>query len=197
MTDTTTTYPARSRGKHPGGRRRKSPEGSERTQNEELEPYRAELMQQAKERIYAKSALTLDRPTVESIVAMVNEGNYPTVAAKSLGVLAPTFQGWLRAGKRMLETAETTVHDPDGLQAELYMRVEEAEATFEVDIVKTMKGRIDENKNWTGHMTLLERRFPDRWARRDVGPEDGQTYEQRVRAMLENLPGDRGQRKTA
>jgi len=168
-----------------GGRPRKTPAGNEKTQSRELEPWREELMARARERLYARSTLALDDPTLNSIVQLTRDGNYPAVAAKSLGIPEATYKAWMQRGEEMVRTCEPSVADPDALQAELYLLVEEAEAGFETDIVADMKARIDGNKNWTGHMTILERRFPHRWGRRDVSAQNDEGIETRIRAYLQ------------
>jgi transposase len=167
-----------------GGRPRKTPAGNKDTEKRELVPFRAEVMERARARLYERSALALDEPTLNSIVQLVVDGNYPTVAAKSLGVSEHTYQGWMTRGEEMIRTGEPSESDPDALQAELFLRVEEAEARFETATVSEMRDRIEGNKMWAGHMTVLERRFPSRWGRRDVSAANDDGFEAKMRAFL-------------
>lgn len=169
---------------------------SKRWQDELDAPARAAIIEEVRERIRARMHLTLTPEIAASIVQLIRDGNYPTIAAKSLGVSEATFKNWLSHGERDFERGEPSQADPEGLQLELFLEVEMAEAVFETGMVKTIKERIDANKNWTGHMTYLERRFPDRWGKRYDAAPPVENWETQLRAYTLGVDSERA-RSTA
>lgn len=161
---------------------------------------RAQLEMEARERILANARIDLSPDLIDEICVDLPTGNYPRVLAESLGVPGTTFDAWMRAGRTAWETREspettfTTPADPLGLRVELYLRVSQSEAEWEVELVRQMDTRITEGKSWTGEMTMLQRRKPDRWDVRGRGEGGAEkTWEDRVR----ELEADRVRTQTA
>jgi hypothetical protein len=169
---------------------------SYRWQHELDAPARAAIIEETKLRLRERMTLTLTPEIAASIVQLIREGNYPVIAARSLGVNERTFKNWLSSGERDVERGEPSQTDPEGLMLELYLEVEMAEAVFETGMVKTIKERIDANKNWTGHMTYLERRFPDRWGKRYDAAPPVENWETQLRAYTLGVDSERA-RSTA
>jgi hypothetical protein len=133
---------------------------------------RAQLDAEARERCLRLARVELTPELVDQIVECIPTGNYPGVIAQSLGITPSTFRTWMDAGRARWETRDapetmlTSPADPLGLRVELYIRVSRAEAEWEADLVEDMVGRIDDNRQWAGHMTMLQRRKPERWEAR-------------------------------
>jgi hypothetical protein len=164
---------------------------SYRRQHELDAPARAIIVEETRERLRQRKNFTLTPEIAASIIQLVRDGNYPVVAARSLGVNEKTFQAWLSHGERDFERGEPSNVDPEGLQLELYLEVETAEAQFETGMVSTIRERIDANKNWTGHMTYLERRFPDRWGKRYDAAPPVENWESQLRAYTLGVDSER------
>jgi hypothetical protein len=97
----------------------------------------------------------------ERIVAAVRAGNFYGPAAESAGISEATFYRWMKNGR---EAAS-------GIQRDFYLAVRKAEADLEVEIVARLrKAAIEE---WRAGLTLLERRHPDRWGRRQAHEHTG------------------------
>lgn len=110
---------------------------------------------------------------VTQLADAAREGHVPHVAARKVGVHKTVFSGWMEAGEQAhLEDAAQRVSDDPVLylRRQLYERVTEAEAECEMTWVTELKKKADIGKTtWQGYMTLLERRFGDRWRKRDPG----------------------------
>ena len=131
----------------------------------------------------------LTRELLESVVALVEEGNWPTVAARSLGVKRTTFETWINRGDhydRVVENGGEDVPKTDhqALCHELYVRVSEAEARNEVDLLHGLRAAVEANKYYQGYAHLLARRYPERWEKRDVVSGQGKTFEDQVREYM-------------
>lgn len=87
------------------------------------------------------------KATIDKILALVRDGNYYCVAAKAAGISYETLRRWIR----------TDVE----LQQAIKIAESEAEATNVAEIRKAGK------RNWTARAWLLERRWPQRWAKRE------------------------------
>lgn len=159
-----------------GGRRRAAIESAE------------EMMErQARDAILAYAKIRLTQELIDEICERISTGNYPSVIAESLGVTSSTFLEWMRYGRTAWETRDaaetrfTSRHDPEALRVQLYLRVSQSEAAWEVDLVDEMDEKVRRGSVWQGHMTILQRRKPERWDAR--GRQEGsteKTWEERV-----------------
>lgn len=109
----------------------------------------------------------LTRKRKDSIVRMIAAGSYPEVAARASGVGASTFYAWMKRGAEA-ETREDgqPLDFDDEPFVEFREAVKEAEAKAEVLAV----GRIQAaaaSGTWTASAWYLERKYPDRWGRKD------------------------------
>lgn len=89
------------------------------------------------------------------IVEAVREGNAIEVAAQAAGISHQTFYNWLERG----EKAES------GIYFEFFEAIKKAESEAEQYHVANIKKAS--KKQWQAAAWWLERKFPDRWGRRD------------------------------
>ena len=90
----------------------------------------------------------------ERIVSGIRSGNYAVQAAAAAGVHRSTYYRWLERGKEA----------SSGKYRDFFEAVERANGEAEVSMVAIIrKAAIDK---WLAAAWLLERRFPQRWARR-------------------------------
>jgi hypothetical protein len=139
-----------------------------------------------KSRMHASDRFPLDDEVIEQICQLVEAGNYITVACAAIGVHRSTFSAWRRKGERVSHHLESTEQEidpgeypehilpadvtPEDWQCyRLFWALETSEAKAEATAVLMVRKQMPEQ--WTAAMTLLERRFPDRWRKR-------QTFEQ-------------------
>lgn len=93
--------------------------------------------------------------TVQQLLEAVNDGNYLETAAELAGLSKVTVYNWLKRG----EAGET----PYNLLANALKR---AAARAEASEVAKVRKAGDDPRFWAASMTYLERRHPERWARR-------------------------------
>lgn len=128
-----------------------------------------------------KSKLT--KELIEEAAKYIRAGNYACVVANYLGIGESTWYRWLQEG----EVAKS------GLKREFWESIKKAEAVPEIRNVNIVQKAAEEN--WQAAMTYLQRRFPERWGRRDyqVNGEiqhtgkDGSPIEVENKINLDNL----------
>jgi transposase len=91
----------------------------------------------------------------EKIVSAIRAGNYARVAAEYAGVGERTFYRWLQRGQEAQR----------GIYRQFWQAVKKAEREAEVRAVAIIQKHMEDN--WQAAMTYLERKYPDRWGRRD------------------------------
>ncbi len=97
----------------------------------------------------------LNPQTQDRIVQAIRSGNYANVAARYAGIDEKTYYNWLQRGER----------EGSGIYFQFLQSVKKAESDAEVQAVAEI--RLAARENWQAGMTWLERRFPDRWGRRE------------------------------
>ena len=91
----------------------------------------------------------------EKVVSAIRAGNYANVAAEYAGIGERTFYRWLQRGQAAKR----------GIYRQFWQAVKKAEREAEVRAVAIIQKHMEDN--WQAAMTYLERKFPDRWGRRD------------------------------
>ena len=114
--------------------------------------------------------------TAAAIVAAVESGDYPEVAAECEGVPARTFYKWMARGETEGDAAE------DEPYRQFRQEVTRARAKAESTMVSIV--RVDAAKNAESARWYLERSAADRWGRRDK-----LTIETAVNAELDAMLG--------
>jgi transposase len=99
------------------------------------------------------SKLTDER--TEKICRAVKAGNYPGIAARSAGISEATFYRWMEEGR----AADSGPHH------DFYEAVKRAEAEGEALAVAWISKAMP--VEWRAAMAVLERRFGERWGRRE------------------------------
>jgi alpha-galactosidase/6-phospho-beta-glucosidase family protein len=90
----------------------------------------------------------------------MESGHYREVACKLAGIDRKTLLNWLKRGAR----------EQSGLYRELFEAVERAEAKAEEFHLKNINDAS--KKNWYASAWYLERKHPERWAKREPVPPD-------------------------
>lgn len=99
--------------------------------------------------------LTADR--VAALCGLLADGVPVEAACGAVNLAKGTFYNWLKAGEE----------DPESVYGEFATLVRRAQDTAEVWHVQNVKLAAQEAKNWTASAWWLERRFPERWGKRE------------------------------
>jgi hypothetical protein len=98
-------------------------------------------------------------PEIQNIIIeCLEQGNYLETAAAMAGVHKSTVFGWLRKGR-----------DPDNIEPSykaFVVSVDKAQARVEVNLLARLD-RAAQLGAWQADTWRLERKFPDRWGRRE------------------------------
>ena len=96
--------------------------------------------------------------TVQELLQAVQNGNYLETSANLAGISENAVRNWIKRG----EAGET----PYNLFMRAYKR---ASAYAEAEDLGKVRRAGDDPRFWAANMTALERRHPERWARRQEG----------------------------
>ena len=100
-------------------------------------------------------------PELQDIICKyISDGNYLYTACAAVGITKTTYLHWL-------ERAEREDNNGGGIYNDFVIAVKSAEAEAEQKLVSVVREKAINGKEWLPAMTLLERRHPDRWGRKD------------------------------
>ena len=91
----------------------------------------------------------------KKIVNLIKAGNYNDIAAQAVGITEQTFYGWMKRG----EAGESPYF-------EFFQAVKEASAFSEAHYLELIRKAAKET-SWQASAWFLERKFNERWGRRD------------------------------
>ena len=100
-----------------------------------------------------KTKLTLELQT--QIIKAIQAGNYDYVACEYVGIHKSTFYRWMARGEKGRK----------GIYKEFSDSIKKANASSEIWAVAFVRSAMA--NDWRAAMTYLERKFPDRWARKE------------------------------
>ncbi len=118
--------------------------------------------------------IKLTNEVEEKIIMAIRAGNYAHVAAQSGGIDPATYYRWKKRG----DPAGT--NPADSRYRTFRARIEQAEAQAEVLHVASIAKAGE--RDWHARKFLLERRHPERWARRAPAEEEGSVLERSLAA---------------
>ena len=96
--------------------------------------------------------------TVQTLLEAVNDGNYIETACDLAGITKQTLYNW----QKRAEADETPYR-------QLFDALKRASARAEGAEVAKVRAAGNDPRFWAASMTYLERRHPERWARRQEG----------------------------
>lgn len=106
----------------------------------------------------------LNADVSEQIAASIRAGATIEVAAEAAGITAATFHDWMKRG--------TLPGKPNAPHRAFRELVDQARAEGEVALVGRI-ARASQNGSWAAAAWLLERRYPERWAKASERKKDG------------------------
>ena len=119
-----------------------------------------------------------------AMVEAIREGNYASTASEAVGIGESTHYRWMKQGEEGIEPYRG-----------YWEAIKKAEAQAEMSAVQNIQTHSADN--WTASAWYLERKFPDRWGRKDkltqeISGKDGKPIEidskSLVLAMLGHAP---------
>jgi len=129
----------------------------------------------------------LDSELIASIEVQVQRAHFPEVVARKLGIHRKLWNEWMKLGEQAhIDDTDGDPGDPNFLYRHLFERIEEAEAYAEMELLNMAREQAELGKtSWNGFLTTLERRFSDRWRKRDAAAGDvNETWDAQVRKHL-------------
>nr|WP_263326078.1 hypothetical protein [Neobacillus sp. Marseille-Q6967] len=94
---------------------------------------------------------------INDAVKLLKSGNYVTTVCEFIGIDTSTWYRWMREGKK----AKT------GIKNHFYHAIKKAEAEAEIRMVTDLQKIANENQTWQALAWMLERKYPERWGRKD------------------------------
>lgn len=122
--------------------------------------------------------IELTDETVDKLGQLIESGNYVNVACAAAGVHRGTYTRWISKGRGLMEMYPDLDPFDDGVEwpagltyndiqtVKLARRIDEAEGKAEAYAVLIVRKHMPDQ--WTAAMTYLERRFPERWRKRQT-----------------------------
>jgi len=117
---------------------------------------------------------TLTPELQSDLVKIIQIGNYYVTACRYVGVPESTFYRWLERGEkeiaRIIEIEEkkgkeVRPNKRELIYVEFWEAIKRADSSSEVTAMLKVKSAFGDS--WQAAMTFLERRFADRWRRKD------------------------------
>lgn len=99
-----------------------------------------------------------DPAAIQELLEAVEAGNYWDTAAELAGISQNTIRNWVKRGE-----------DGEIPFTEFLRALKRAERRAEALAVQRVRQAGTDPRFWAAEMTFLERRHPDRWARRSEG----------------------------
>lgn len=97
----------------------------------------------------------LTKSLIKEAEQLIKMGNYVTTVCDYLGIHQSTWYNWLQEGAAA----------KSGMKREFFETIKKAESHAEIRNVGLIQKAAE--SDWKAAMTYLERKFPDRWGRKD------------------------------
>lgn len=99
--------------------------------------------------------MKLTKQLIDEAEKWIKAGNYNTTVCKYLGIHESTWYKWLQEGE----------HAKSGIKREFFERIKKAESHSEMRSVQMIQKAGEQS--WQALGWYLERKFPDRWGKKD------------------------------
>lgn len=121
--------------------------------------------------------MKLTDEVMNQICLIARSGAFVETSAAYVGVSGKTLREWIKRGRMEIHRRESGVPHPpersgeeianDEMCAELVMRMDQALSECEVSAL-AMVGKAAQLGDWRAAAYLLERRWPDRWGKKQI-----------------------------
>ena len=105
--------------------------------------------------------LKINQAMVEALSAAIAKGNYPTTACQLCNIDRTSLYRWLDIADAHIAEGKESIYTT------LYYSLKRAESDAEDRLVQVVRDAAEVKREWLPAMTMLERRHPDRWGRKD------------------------------
>lgn len=96
----------------------------------------------------------------DKICQIIAAGHYLITACNAVGINKSTYLRWM-------ERAEYEANNGGGLYCDFSLAIKKAEAEAEQKLLAVVSDKAINAGEWLPAMTILERRHPERWGRKD------------------------------
>jgi transposase len=121
----------------------------------------------------------LNPEMIEKLCKAVFEGNYMQTACRLAGISEPAFYQWIKNGEKDIQEGTNSIF------TDLVKAIKKAESEAEAKMIQVVISNAVESKNWVSAMTYLERRYPERWGRKDRLQVD-ETKTQEIKVIIKH-----------
>lgn len=106
----------------------------------------------------------------EKIITAIRGGCYVETAVVYAGINKDTFYAWLRRGAAELERVNRNARNRVRIAEQPYIEFSDAvmQAQAETEMIDITRVGLAGREDWRAAAWRLERKFPDRWGRRDA-----------------------------
>lgn len=118
----------------------------------------------------------------DTICEYIKEGNYINTACEAVGISKHAFFMWMKKGEA----------ESEGVYRDFFDSIKKAQADGEMFLLKTI--RVKSMEQWTAAAWILERKYPEKWGRReyikiveDDVPAESATKVQSLKDALNNM----------
>lgn len=101
---------------------------------------------------------------IKDAAKLLKGGNYVSTVCEFLGIGETTWYRWMKEG----EVAKS------GLKREFWESIKKAEAEAEIRLITDLQKIAEADQKWQALAWMLERKYPDRWGRKDKVSADVQ-----------------------
>lgn len=102
-----------------------------------------------------KTSQKLTDDLIVEISRLIREGNYIETTCRAVGISSQSYRTWKKRGEE----------EPTGIYRQFYTAIDQAEAKAESTYLGVVKDAANA-RVWTAAAWYLERRYPERWGRR-------------------------------
>lgn len=99
----------------------------------------------------------LNQKLINDAARLLKGGNYIDTVCEFLGIGTSTWFRWMREGEE----------SKSGLKRQFWEAVKKAEAEAEIRLVTDLQKIASEDQKWQAIAWMLERKYPDKWGRKD------------------------------
>lgn len=136
------------------------------------------------------SGVELSTDLINQISSGVRNGEWPLRCLVRKGVPQSEAQRWLEWGESRAQEGVAAEEDE---YVRLFRAIDVAEADCEEFWIQRCRGAADAGRrtsDFTGFMTLLERRFPERWCVRGNQNRRGEKVDESFEEAIRRLQGE-------
>ena len=125
----------------------------------------------------------LNKNIIDRLCEFISQGNWASTACNAVGIGESTFYSWKDKGERDIQNNKESVYK-DFVEA-----IKKADAEAEAKVVSRFYEEATNPGSFVAPATYLERRYPERWGRRDrtiIDLHEEKTIN--IREVVVNMP---------